>query len=101
MLGSDVSSSKEGEAYAGQHWLRLFDEQDPEKLVWIFRFPAELGGFKYTVDRPFFHTFPGKVGKIFEANVTDANSDHRVGCGDCYLTMTHKLPCSLTRCYRR
>lgn len=41
-------------------WFRLLDEISG-KTVWVFKFPS---GFKYQVDRPFFHLFLGRVDKL-------------------------------------
>ena len=47
------STTREAEKY----WFRLADEETG-RTVWMFKFPEN---FEYTVDRPFFHVFQGRV----------------------------------------
>jgi hypothetical protein len=43
----------------GQLWFRLRDHADSARQLWTFDIPTE--GFKYYLDRPFFHYFKGMV----------------------------------------
>jgi len=43
-----------------RHWFRLADDETG-RTVWMFKFPEN---FQYSVDRPFFHVFQGRVRSI-------------------------------------
>lgn len=51
------SSISKGVSETEKHWFRLADDETG-RTVWVFKFPENL---EYTVDRPFFHVFQGRV----------------------------------------
>jgi hypothetical protein len=42
----------------GRCWFRLFDVNDPNRLIWTYTLSP---GFEYCLDKPFFHVFAGRV----------------------------------------
>lgn len=44
--------------FQSQYWFRLVDMKSDKGLIWIHDIPDD---FQYRFDKPFFHTFTGKV----------------------------------------
>ncbi|KAF9525268.1 hypothetical protein CPB83DRAFT_859796 [Crepidotus variabilis] len=51
------STISKGVSETEKHWFRLADDETG-RTVWMFKFPEN---FDYTIDRPFFQVFQGRV----------------------------------------
>lgn len=65
IFGCNIIAIKEaGESIRIQstHWFRLVDSTGDKGVIWMHQ--INDGGFDYKLDKPFFHTFSGKVGTL-------------------------------------